>query len=61
MYKQTTNYAVTIQFSSDNNHPRDWDLENGIFLEHGELLTILDVVQVEGTANDIKQNKGEIK
>lgn len=48
MYKQTTQYVVTIQFSSDNNHPRDWDLENGIFLEHGELLEILDVVQKQG-------------
>jgi len=58
MYKQTKDYVVTIQFSSDNNHPRDWDLENGIFLEHGELLEILDIVQVEGKPLYIPQNKG---
>ena len=58
MYKQATDYVVTIQFSSDNNHPKDWDLENGIYLEHGELLEILDIVQVEGKPLYTPQNKG---
>lgn len=46
MYKQQQEFIVTIKYNSDNNHPKDWDIEDMIWLEHGESAEIISIDQV---------------
>jgi hypothetical protein len=45
MYKQGKEYIVTIRYNSNNNHPKDWDLENMVWLEHGEVVEVIGIAE----------------
>lgn len=48
MYKQQREFIVTIRYNSDNNHPKDWNIDNLVWLEHGEAAEVISIEQVKG-------------
>lgn len=48
MYLQEREFIVTIRYNSDNNHPKDWDIEDMVWLEHGEAAEIISIEQTKG-------------
>ena len=45
MYKQEKESIVTIRYNSNSNHPKDWDLENMVWLEHGEVVEVIGIAE----------------